>query len=499
MHCAQKTGIIEACFETTDAFKDSVDMDASPTDTAETPALTGEPAAPEGYRSLDERIAVGKAQAQDLPLEQIGDPPSRDGRPDIIEVLRAEAKDRLADLLPLRHARMAVNPFATLRGTAAIMAADLASRSSTNLIVQLCGDAHLSNFGMYGSPERSLVFDVNDFDETLEAPFEWDVKRLAASVYVAAIDNGFTPAQATAATTNSAAAYRSVMAELATMTFLEIHYARVNVAELEQFLPTDKARRSFAKSLANARSKDNLQALEKLTTVTQNGQVQIADQPPLVDHPPDSRDMAKVIPLVISQYRATLLSDRLEVFNRYHLVDTARKVVGVGSVGLDARIALFLGRDDQDPLFLQMKEARASVLAPYAGPSPYRHHGQRVVEGQRLMQAASDMFLGWYSGVMGTRRQYYVRQLRDMKGSADVARMTPDGLAAYAALCGGTLARSHARSGDPAMITGYLGTGPQFDEAIADFAKDYAVQTVADHSLLQEAITSGRITAIEGI
>jgi len=296
-----------------------------------------------------------------------------------------------------------------------------------------------------------------------------------------------------------AAAYRSVMAELATMTFLEIHYARVNVAELEQFLPTEKARRSFAKSLAKARSKDNLQALEKLTTVTQNGQVQIADQPPLVDHPPDSRDMAKVIPLVISQYRATLLSDRLEVFNRYHLVDTARKVVGVGSVGLDARIALFLGRDDQDPLFLQMKEARASVLAPYAGPSPYRHHGQRVVEGQRLMQAASDMFLGWYSGVMGTRRQYYVRQLRDMKGSADVARMTPDGLAAYAALCGGTLARSHARSGDPAMITGYLGTGPQFDEAIADFAKDYAVQTVADHSLLQEAITSGRITAIEGI
>ena len=205
------------------------------------------------------------------------------------------------------------------------------------------------------------MFDVNDFDETLEAPFEWDVKRLAASVYVAAIDNGFTPQQATAATTNSAAVYRSVMAELADMTFLEIHYARVNVAELEQFLPTDKARRSFAKSLAKARSKDNLQALEKLTTVTQNGQVPIADQPPLVDHPPDSRDMAKVIPLVISQYRATLLSDRLEVFNRYHLVDTARKVVGVGSVGLDARIALFLGRDDQDPLFLQMKEARASV------------------------------------------------------------------------------------------------------------------------------------------
>ncbi len=447
----------------------------------------------------DERSQAGRALRKIVPRSSQAGWTAPPRRPDPVAQLVAQDKVRIPELVPIRHGRMAVSPFTFLRGAAAVMARDLSKTPSSGIRVQCCGDAHLLNFGAYATPERNLVFDVNDFDETLEAPFEWDVKRLAASVYVAAIDNGFTPQQATAATTNCAAAYRSVMAELATMTFLDIHYACVNVAKLVQFIPTGKARLRFEKGLAKTRGKGNLQALEKLTTVTQDGQVQIADQPPLVDHPPDSRDMAKVIPLILSQYRATLLSDRLEVLNRYHLVDSARKVVGVGSVGLDARIALFLGRDDQDPLFLQMKEARTSVLAPYAGASPYRHHGQRVVEGQRLMQAASDRFLGWYSGVMGTRRLYYVRQLRDMKGSADVGRMTPEVLATYADLCGGTLARSHARSGDPAMITGYLGTGPQFEKAITDFAKNYAVQTVADHALLQEAITSGRITAIEEI
>ena len=447
----------------------------------------------------DERLAAGRALRKVAPRSSQAGWTAPPRRPDPVAQLIAQDKVRIPDLVPIRHGRMAVSPFTFLRGAAAVMARDLSKTPSSGIRVQCCGDAHLLNFGAYATPERNLVFDVNDFDETLEAPFEWDVKRLAASVYVAAIDNGFTPAEATVATTNSVTAYRSVMAELAGMTFLEVHYARVNVAELEQFLPSGKAKRQFAKGIAKARSKGNLQALEKLTTAAENGQIRIADQPPLVDHPPDPRDFAKVIPKVLEQYRATLLPDRLEVFNRYHLVDTARKVVGVGSVGLDARIALFLGRDDHDPLFLQMKEARASVLAPYAGAGPYRHHGHRVVEGQRVMQAASDMFLGWYSGVMGSRRQYYVRQLRDMKGSANVAAMAPETFSAYAGLCGGTLARAHARSGDPALITGYLGNGPQFDDAIASFAKDYAAQTVSDHALMQEAIASGRITAIEGI
>ncbi|MEI7521495.1 MAG: DUF2252 family protein, partial [Thermoleophilia bacterium] len=289
-----------------------------------------------------ERSQAGRALRKIVPRSSQAGWNAPPRRPDPVAQLVAQDKVRIPDLVPIRHGRMAVSPFTFLRGAAAVMARDLSKTPSSGIRVQCCGDAHLLNFGAYATPERNLVFDVNDFDETLEAPFEWDVKRLAASVYVAAIDNGFTPAQAAVATTNCAAAYRSVIAELADMTFLGIHYARVNVTELEQFLPTEKARRRFEKGIVKARSKDNLQALQKLTTVTQNGQVQIADQPPLVDHPPDSRDMAKVIPLVLSQYRATLLGDRLEVFNRYHLVDAARKVVGVGSVGLDARIALFL-------------------------------------------------------------------------------------------------------------------------------------------------------------
>ena len=446
-----------------------------------------------------ERREAGRALRKVVPRSsQAGwTPPPR--RPDPVAQLIAQDRVRIPELVPIRHGRMVVSPFTFLRGAAAIMARDLSKTPTSGIRVQCCGDAHLLNFGAYATPERNLVFDVNDFDETLEAPFEWDVKRLAASIHVAALDNGFTQDDATAATTHGVATYRTVMAQLAELPFLEVHYTRVDVAALEQFIPTDKARRRFEKTLAKTRSKGNLQALQKLTTVTENGQVRIADQPPLVDHPLDNRDQSKVIPKVLEQYRATLQPDRLEVFNRYHLVDTARKVVGVGSVGLDARIALFLGRDDQDPLFLQMKEARASVLAPYAGASPYRHHGHRVVEGQRVMQSASDIFLGWYSGVMGGRRHYYVRQLRDMKGSADVSRMTPEVLNAYAALCGGTLARAHARSGDPALITGYLGSGTQFDDAIAAFAKDYAVQTVSDHTLMQEAIASGRISAVEGV
>ncbi len=406
---------------------------------------------------------------------------------------------RIPELVPIRYGRMSVSAFTFLRGSAALMARDLATTPSSGIRVQCCGDAHLLNFGAYATPERNLVFDVNDFDETLEAPFEWDVKRLAASVHVAARDKGLSEGIAEGAVLAMARAYRETMSTLTDMTRLEVWYDRVDVDQIHALLPANE-QGSMGKAIDKARHKNNVQALRKLGTVTKNGHVRIVDQPPLVYHPPMAVDLATVAGKILQQYRTSLPDDRRRVFDEYTLVDAARKVVGVGSVGLDARIALFLGpAGESDPLFLQMKQARQSVLAPYAGPSPYRHHGRRVVEGQRLMQAASDMFLGWYTGVLGGRINFYVRQLRDMKGSADVAGMTPELFTGYAALCGGTLARAHARSGEPALITGYLGTGDVFDTAIADFAKDYANQTNADYALLQQAITDGRVPCTPGI
>ncbi len=406
---------------------------------------------------------------------------------------------RIPELVPIRYGRMSVSAFTFLRGSAALMARDLATMPSSGIRVQCCGDAHLLNFGAYATPERNLVFDVNDFDETLEAPFEWDVKRLAASVHVAARDKGLSEDIARAAVLAMTRAYRETMSTLTDMTRLEVWYDRVDVDQINALLPANE-RGSMGKAIDKARQKTNVQALRKLGTVTKNGHVRIVDQPPLVYHPPMAVDVVKVAGKILEQYRTSLPDDRRRVFDEYTLVDAARKVVGVGSVGLDARIALFLGpAGESDPLFLQMKQARWSVLAPYAGPSPYRHHGRRVVEGQRLMQAASDIFLGWFTGVLGGRINFYVRQLRDMKGSADVAGMTPDLFTGYAALCGGTLARAHARSGEPALITGYLGTGDVFDNAIADFAKDYADQTNADYALLQQAITDGRVPCTPGI
>ncbi len=406
---------------------------------------------------------------------------------------------RIPELVPIRYGRMSVSAFTFLRGSAALMARDLATMPSSGIRVQCCGDAHLLNFGAYATPERNLVFDVNDFDETLEAPFEWDVKRLAASVHVAARDKGLSEDIARAAVLAMTRAYRETMSTLTDMTRLEVWYDRVDVDQINALLPANE-RGSMGKAIDKARHKNNVQALRKLGTVTKSGHVRIVDQPPLVYHPPMAVDVVKVAGKILQQYRTSLPDDRRRVFDEYTLVDAARKVVGVGSVGLDARIALFLGpAGESDPLFLQMKQARWSVLAPYAGPSPYRHHGRRVVEGQRLMQAASDIFLGWFTGVLGGRINFYVRQLRDMKGSVDVAGMTPDLFTGYASLCGGTLARAHARSGEPALITGYLGTGDVFDNAIADFAKDYADQTNADYALLQQAITDGRVPCTPGI
>ncbi|MBU6363773.1 MAG: DUF2252 family protein [Acidobacteria bacterium] len=423
------------------------------------------------------------------------DPPAR--RFDPLKVLAAQDRVRIPELVPIRYGRMSVSPFTFLRGAAAVMARDIAAQPTTGIRVQCCGDCHLLNFGAYATPERNLVFDVNDFDETLEAPFEWDVKRLAASIHVAALDNGFTAKQARAAVLAGARRYREGMDSLSRLTDLEIWYARVDVSTIEGLIADPAQRKRFAKNVSRTEKRGNLQALGKLGTVTTDGKVRIKDQPPLVQHVMLPLDPPELVATISARYRATLADDRKHIFDRYTFVDTARKVVGVGSVGMDARIALLLGRDAGDPLFLQMKEARASVLAPYAGASPYRHQGERVVAGQRLMQAASDIFLGWYTGV--NRRQYYVRQLRDMKGSADVALMTAATLAEYAALCGGTLAHAHARSGDACVISGYLGTGTQFDDAMADFARDYAAQATADHAALEQAIEDQRVTAVMGV
>lgn len=444
-----------------------------------------------------ERRAVGRALRKVTPRSALAgfDPPAR--RFDPLKVLAAQDRVRIPELVPIRYGRMSVSPFTFLRGAAAVMARDIAAQPTTGIRVQCCGDCHLLNFGAYATPERNLVFDVNDFDETLEAPFEWDVKRLAASVHVAALDNGFTAKQARAAVLAGMRRYREGMDSLSRMTDLEIWYARIDVSTIEGLIADPAQRKRFAKNVSRTEKRGNLQALGKLGTVTTDGKVRIKDQPPLVQHVMLPLDPPELVATISARYRATLADDRKHIFDRYTFVDTARKVVGVGSVGMDARIALLLGRDAGDPLFLQMKEARASVLAPYAGASPYRHQGERVVAGQRLMQAASDIFLGWYTGV--NRRQYYVRQLRDMKGSADVALMTAATLAEYAALCGGTLAHAHARSGDACVISGYLGTGTQFDDAMADFARDYAAQATADHAALEQAIEDQRVTAVMGV
>jgi uncharacterized protein (DUF2252 family) len=444
----------------------------------------------------DESREAGRALRKITPRSSLSGwtAPARRGDP--LRLLQSQDRVRIAELLPIRYGRMAVSPFTFLRGSAAVMARDLASRPSTGIRVQCCGDCHLMNFGAYATPERNLVFDVNDFDETLEAPFEWDIERLGASIHVAALDNGFTADEARAAVLRAVAEYRTAISALAAMTHLDVWYARVDVAALAALVPEDRQKR-FEKGVRKARSRNNLQALGKLGTTAADGTLRIVDQPPLIGHVPGPADNPAVVNELLRRYRSTLQDDRAHLIDRYRFRDSARKVVGVGSVGTDARVALFTGEDDSDPLFLQMKEARASVLAPYAGKSPYRHQGQRVVEGQRLMQSASDMFLGWYSGT--NRRHYYVRQLRDMKASADVASMAAHVLEAYAALCGGTLAHCHARGGDAAVIAGYLGSGAPFDEAIADFSADYAAQTTADHARLVEAIDTGRIIAESGV
>ncbi|WP_406205984.1 DUF2252 domain-containing protein [Kitasatospora sp. NBC_01560] len=444
-----------------------------------------------------ERRRRGRAARELVPRSAHGPWIPAADRPDPVAVLEQQGVDRIAELLPIRYGRMADSPFTFLRGAAAVMAADLAAGADTGITVQLCGDAHLLNFGVYASPERALLFDVNDFDETYPGPFEWDLKRLAASVAVAARDNRHDEEQVRRAALTAALGYATAIRTLAGRGELDVWYARIDSEDLPAMVRKPKRRKQVEANLAHARRRTSLHAFGKLTETTGDGRRRIISDPPLIE--PLPRNELRRVGKIFSDYRATLAEDRRVLLDRFHFVDAARKVVGVGSVGTRCFIILLEGRDEQDPLFLQIKEAGRSVLEEHLpltrphGEAPIVHGGRRVVTGQHLMQAASDIFLGWTTGPAG--RHFYGRQLRDMKGSADIADMRPADLRAYADLCGRTLARAHARSGDRLAIAGYLGRADTFAEAIADFAVRYADQTEIDHAELLSAIEDGTITA----
>jgi uncharacterized protein (DUF2252 family) len=503
------------------------------------------------HPSIDERKAVGREARDRASLSSHTKWRPAADRPDPVALLVEQDADREQDLVPVRHGRMMVSPFTFYRGAAKIMATDLKDTPVAGLHAQLCGDAHLSNFGLFASPERILLFDVNDFDETLPGPFEFDVKRMAASFTIAARNNGFAKADARAATLASVRAYREAMAGFAQMGTMDIWYAHLDEDELMAGIrdavagalkqemtakkqekadkranapkkqekraakqeKADKAEEKAAKTAgkraegiaAKARTRDSLQALSKLCELV-DGSYRIVSQPPVIV---PARDLAAnyrlspdgVMPVIHDRFRAyrdTLQDDRRHLLERYEIVDAARKVVGVGSVGTRAFIVLLQGRDAQDPLFLQIKEATASVLEAYLPKSRYRQHGERVVQGQRMMQAASDIYLGWTKG-LDVRRNFYWRQLRDMKGSADPELMRPVGLTFYARICGWTLARAHARSGDPVAMAEYLGGSDAFDKSITGFSERYADQNERDYQEFLAAIRSGRLEAVEGV
>jgi uncharacterized protein (DUF2252 family) len=396
---------------------------------------------------------------------------------------------------------MAESAFAFYRGAAKIMAADLADTPRTGLTTQLGGDAHLSNFGSFASPERTQVFDFNDFDETLPGPWEWDLKRLVASFVIAGRDNGFGHSDINDMTMNAAAGYQQAMARFASSTTLDVWYAHVTLEQITDALPKKKERKAAEKESLKARSKGNIHALSKLTEMVDGG-LQIKSQPPLLvplrDMPDRERpaDLEAIVEDSLVRYRESVGDDLKLLLDRYHLADVALKVVGVGSVGTRCLIVLFEGNDESDPLFLQVKQATASVLEDHLPKSRYEHHGQRVIEGQHLMQTTSDIFLGWTESSGGY--DYYWRQLYDMKGSADVSRMSARRMRSYASLCGWTLAHAHARSGDPIEISGYLGSGTVFPDALTSFAFAYADQNESDYEKFTDAIKTWRISATEG-
>jgi uncharacterized protein (DUF2252 family) len=451
-----------------------------------------------------ERAALGRAARQRAPRSSQGALELAADR-DPVAIILAQEADRLPDLLPLRHGRMASSAFAFYRGAPAVMALDLSTTPRSNIIVQACGDAHLSNFGLFASPERTLVFDSNDFDETLPGPWEWDVKRLAASVVIAARSNGFTAAEGRNAALATVASYRAQMARYSEMRLLEIWYDRTTAEDIEAEMVAamkdanapigpKEARARLQAIFTKARGKDRMKAMGSLTAVV-DGQWRIVDDPPVVTHV-EIAGGAQGLDKTFRDYRATLAENRRELVERYRFVDVALKVVGVGSVGTRCFVVLLEGRDEGDPLLLQAKEATASVLDPYLESSHHGNHGERVVVGQRLMQATPDIFLGWTRGPGG--RDFYFRQLWDMKGSVDVATLRPVGLSFYGGLCARSLARAHARSGDSIAIAAYLGTSDTFDGAVADFSEAYADQNQRDYEAFTAAIADGRVAAAAG-
>ena len=455
-----------------------------------------------------ERRERGKAARAKAPRSCCADWAPAPDRRDPIELLEEQAATRVPELLPIRYGRMAAGPFAFYRGGAYVMAADLATLPNSGLVAQLCGDAHLSNFGGFASPDRQLVFDTNDFDETLPGPWEWDVLRLAASIEVAGREQGVARKALTTAVTAAAARYREAMRAFAAMTNLDVWYARLDAEtalargrQLASGPELADARRVAQK----ARHKDSLRALAKLT-VNVDGEPRFRSEPPLLVpagelSPVGEVNLFEAAQALMTQYRATLRGDLRNLIEQYRLVDVARKVVGVGSVGTRTWVALLLGRDLRDPLFLQVKEANASALEPFVGRSAFRNHGRRVVEGQWLMQAASDILLGWLhtTGLDGVVSDYYVRQLWDWKGSVEVAGLGAQALAAYGQMCAWTLARAHARSGDEIAIAAYLGSGAAFDRAVARFSQKYADQNQLDYAALLDAIAAGRLPAQTGV
>jgi len=447
--------------------------------------------------TVDERKSAGRAARSVLPRSKLGKYSPADDRRDPIQILAEQEVNRVEALVPLRHERMSVNPFAFLRGAAAVMAADLGSRPHTGLHVQLCGDAHMSNLGIFAGPDRSLVFDINDFDETAPGPFEWDVFRLATSFQVAALEKGHSPKIAGSLPGIVATAYRDAMARFATMTYLDIWYYRIDSELLRNWAErTDQpsAVKRLNKTEASARARDRWSAVRKLTQIV-DGTRKFLHEPPLLASLGVEGEPGLVVKRMFNEYKDSLQIDRRELLHRYQIVDVGHKVVGVGSVGLLAFVLLLEGRDSEDVLVLQVKEAVDSVLTQFTGLPTEAPFGKRVVTGQQLMQASSDAFLGWVVGPRG--RSYYVRQLRDMKWSPDPLNMSVEDYQTYAALCGTTLARAHARAGDPVAISAYIGTSDTFARSVTEFADSYVAQNARDYAAFTSAIAAGEISVMD--
>jgi uncharacterized protein (DUF2252 family) len=458
---------------------------------------------------VGESEAAGKAARDRTPRKALGEWEPPESRRSPVEILKGQNRSRVPELVPIRHGRMSASAFTFYRGGAGIMAADLAAGPRTKLTVQLCGDAHLSNFGVFAAPDRRLIFDINDFDETHPGPFEWDVKRLAASFEIGGRDLGFKASDRRTAVAETAGEYRREMRRLAGMRTLDVWYQRLDLEVLDQYrsMVSKKALKTYDKTVAKAERKNSLRAFDRLTEKA-DGQVRIISDPPLIvpiaELASSDRQYKAVMGRLqdlLAAYQRTLDTDIRHLADSYRFADFARKVVGVGSVGTRAWIALLLGRDGSDPLFLQVKEAEASVLEGFAGKSRFKQEGRRVVEGQRLMQAASDIFLGWLTaeGPDGKQRDFYVRQLWDGKGSAQIELMDPQRMGLYGKLCGWTLARAHARSGDRVAIASYLGKGDSFERAMCDFATAYADQNEADYKEFESALSKGKLKAVTGV